>query len=138
MYSSFDAHSRSLGCHGILRSLFQLKHQKEELEGTEQAELGCWWLSSCFMYCEGLWEQEQGDCMGKNTCSESGVHAPLCDCHRGVRSSMSLLWRPKAGQQWALGEEKMLCGWAFAEAEEEGWAGARVLCSLCTAVCVLW
>lgn len=51
---------------------------------------------------------------------------------------MSLLWRPKAGQQWALGEEKMLCGWAFAEAEEEGWAGARVLCSLCTAVCVLW
>lgn len=30
----------------------------------------------------------------------------------------------------------MLCGWAFAEAGEGGWATA--LCSLCTALCVLW
>lgn len=30
----------------------------------------------------------------------------------------------------------MLCDWAFAEAGEGGWA--RALCSLCTAVCVLW
>lgn len=59
-------------------AFFHPRHQKEELEGTEQAELGCWWPSSCLV----SWEPEQGHCAGINTCSESGVHAPLCDCHR--------------------------------------------------------